>query len=515
MASATPTDKHFDLVVIGGGSGGSGCSRRAAGYGKKVCIIERGHYLDENGVRQGGGVGGTCVNVGCVPKKMMFIAAGPREMMSGHGAVAPSFGYENIGEMTFNWGVMKSKRDAYVKRLNNAYENNWSKAGITQVNGFAKLSKDAAGKTIVGVTDPKTGATVDCVTADHIVIATGGFPNLPSPLKENGGDLCITSDGFFDLEEQPKKCAVIGAGYIAVEMAGILNALGTETDLFCRGDTVLRRGFDPFIVSTLMAELAKHGPTVQTNRSPLSAKKESDGTLTLTVEYSHGDSKEIQEFKGYDCILVATGRDPATCGIGLEEVGVEVTKKGLITVDKYENTTVPGIYAIGDATITGWELTPVAIAAGRRLADRLFGGEPKARIDYDCIPTVVFSHPPIGVVGMTQEVAEGKYGASNITTKTALFGSMDYAFVEDQYKVKTGVKMVLAGEEEKVVGLHLIGPSADEILQGFGVAIRMGATRADFEQCVAIHPTSAEEIVTMGGWGQKGGRPHLPASLNE
>jgi len=488
MASAETT-KHFDLVVIGGGSGGSGCARRAAGYGKKVCVIERGHYLDEKGVRQGAGIGGTCVNVGCVPKKMMFIAAGPREMLSGEGAVGPSYGYENIGEMTFNWKVMKTKRDAYVKKLNASYESNWNKAGITQINGFAKLSKDGAGKTVVGVSDPQTGAAVDSVTGDHILIATGGFPNLPSPLKENGGDLCITSDGFFDLEEQPKKCAVIGAGYIAVEMAGILNALGTPTDLFCRGDTVLRRGFDPFIVDALMAELAKHGPQVQPNRSPLSVKKEADGTLTLAVERTEGQLKHYEEFKGYDCVMVATGRDPATSGIGLEEVGVELTKKGLITVDEYENTTAAGIVAIGDATTTGWELTPVAIAAGRRLSDRLFGGEPKARIDYDCIPTVVFSHPPIGVVGMTQEVAEQKFGAENVTTKTALFGSMNFAFVEDEHKVKTGVKMVLSGEDEKVVGLHLIGPGADEILQGFGVAIKMGATRADFEQCVAIHPT--------------------------
>jgi len=291
-------------------------------------------------------------------------------------------------------------------------------------------------------------------------------------------------------------------------MAGILNGLGTETKLFCRGDKVLRDEmvFDSDITDALMAEMTKHGPPVATNSDVKEIVKEADGSLTVHL-------KNGSAHPGYDSVLWAIGRTPVTGDLGLDSCSVE-TKGGFIVVDEYEQTTSTGVYALGDATTSGWELTPVAIAAGRRLADRLYGGEPLARMDYADVPTVIFSHPIIGQVGLSEAAAVLKYGADNVTTKKAGFGSMMYAFnVEPEHKVKTTLKLVLEGPEERVVGLHMIGPYSDEMLQGFAIAVKMGATRADFEATVAIHPTIAEEMVTFGGWGQKDGKPRLPKHL--
>jgi len=278
------------------------------------------------------------------------------------------------------------------------------------------------------------------------------------------------------------------------------------------GDTVLRRGFDPFIVDTLMAEMEEHGPTLHKNASPSAISKAADGTLTVEVKV---DGKYTQ-LRGFDCVLMAIGREPIAKTLGLEKAGVATNAAGFITVDEYERTSAPSVLAIGDCTSTGYELTPVAIAAGRRLGDRLYGGEPRARIEYGTIATVVFSHPPIGTIGLTELQAVEEFGAANVTTKQARFASMLYAFNADAGKVKTGLKLVLAGPEERVVGLHAIGPYSDEMLQGFAVAVRMGATRADFEASVAIHPTVAEEMVTFGGWGQdRDSKPVLPPYLRE
>jgi glutathione reductase (NADPH) len=498
----------YDAIVIGGGSGGSGFAKRAVGYGAKVCIIERGVTFDAKGVRTGAGAGGTCVNVGCVPKKIMFMAAAHREMMVGGAATAKGYGFdvpEEAGKV--DWAGLKARRDAYVARLNTNYKGGWEKAGIEVIMGVASFV-DA--KT-VNIKDSEGNNRT--ITGKKVVIACGGVPSFPDI---PGVELAINSDAFFELKEQPKKVAVVGAGYIAVEMAGILQALGSETHLFFRGDTVLRHGFDPFIQENLMEALQKHGPTLHPLSTPAGIKKESDGLLTYST--TEGPEGKPCDYSGFDCVLHAIGRRPVTDQLDLEKAGV-ATEDGYIKVDEYENTNVDGIYAIGDATTTGYELTPVAIAAGRRLGDRLFGGQPKARIAYETIATVVFSHPPIGVIGLTEPQAKKEFGEENIIVKKAKFGSMLYAFNDDESKVKSGLKLVLKLPEERVVGMHIIGPSSDEMMQGFAVAVRMGATRADFEASVAIHPTIGEELVTFGGWGQekKGDAlvPQLPPYLHE
>jgi len=479
--------EEYDLVVIGGGSGGSAMARRSAEYGAKVCVIEQGATRDANGMRTGAGVGGTCVNVGCVPKKLMFMAAQQRESMVGPVSVAKGYGFdvpESAGK--FDWEGVKAKRDAYVTMLNGMYLKNWGKAGIETHTGIASF-EDA---NTVKVTSPEG---VKTLKAKKVLIACGGKPStLPIP----GAEHTISSDGFFDLEHQPKKCAVIGAGYIAVEMAGILHGVGTETHLYFRGETVMRRGFDPFIVKSLMHSLEHHGPHLHKNSTPEKIEKHEDGTMTLTTADGKSES-------GFDCILVATGRTPVTDLLNLEKAGVKTDKGGRIEVDAYENTNVENVFAIGDATTTGYELTPVAIAAGRRLGDRLYNNEPRARIDYKTIATVVFSHPVIGMIGLSEPQAIEEFGAENIVVKEAKFSSMIYAFNDADNKVETCFKVVLQGKDEVVVGLHCIGPLSDELMQGFAIAVRMGATRADFEASVAIHPTIGEEFVTFGGWGQK------------
>jgi len=477
--------KVYDVVVIGGGSGGSAFCKRAAGYGAKVAIVDRGvRYV--NGVREGAGAGGTCVNVGCVPKKLMFNAAAVREGLSKESGVAAGYGYEVPEGVKFDWAGLKGRRDAYVAKLSDGYVSGWKKAGVDVYGGFARFGAVQGEKTKV----IEVGEEV--LEASRVVVAVGG---KPSELDVPGSELAISSDGFFDLEEQPRKVAVVGAGYIAVEMAGILHALGTETHLFFRGDTVLRRGFDPFVVDQLMKAMERHGPVLHSNSTPAAIRR--DGERLKSLELADGSTHS-----GFDVVLVATGRKPLAAGINLPP-GVALDAKGYVVVDEFENTTLKNVYAIGDATTSGYELTPVAIAAGRRLADRLYGGEPRARIDYHDIATVVFSHPPIGTVGLTEPQAVDTFGRDNVKVKQSAFGSMLYAFNDPDRKVQTGLKLVLVGPEEKVVGLHCIGPFSDEMLQGFAVAVRMGATRRDFEASVAIHPTIAEEFVTMSNWGQK------------
>jgi len=506
--------QHFDVVVIGGGSGGSAVTKRAAGYGKKVCIIERGVHW-ENGRRVGAGVGGTCVNVGCVPKKLMFMSASIRENMVGSAELATGLGYPDavsaVGEMRCDWAGLKARRDAYVARLNTIYEGGWQKLGAEVVTGKASLQSSGSSAPPSVLVEHNDGTTTT-VTADHVVVAVGGEPTVP---QIPGAELGISSDGFFELPEQPKKCAVFGAGYIAVEMAGILNAMGTKTDLFCRGDKVLRNDmvFDSDITNTLMNEMAIHGPHIQTGANVQQLIKEADGSTT--VELTDGS-----KHPGYDCVMWAIGRHPVTSGLGLEECGASM-ERGFVSVDPYENVLdaqgkpVSHLYALGDCTTTGWELTPVAIAAGRRLADRLFADEPRARFIYQDIPTVIFSHPPIGTIGFTEAAAKEEFGADQIECRKSTFGSMLYAFnTEEDHKVKTTLKLVLKGEDQQVVGLHLIGPYSDEMLQGFSIAVKMGATLRDFESVCAIHPTIGEEMVTFGGWGQKDGKPQLPPQLD-
>lgn len=494
----------YDAIVIGGGSGGSAFSKRAAGYGAKVALIERGAQWDTaKRKRLSAGPGGTCVNVGCVPKKLMFMAAAHREMMVGPAATAQGYGVNvPAGAGSIDWKGLKERRDKYVAKLNTGYTAGWKKEGVEVIEGIGTFVDS---ETVAVQCNDGSSRTLK---GKHILIACGGLPSEPDI---PGVEHAINSDGFFELEEQPKKVAVVGAGYIAVEMAGILHAMGSETHLFFRGDTVLRRGFDPFLVETLMEAMEHHGPILHRNSTPASITKQENGLLTYTAtEGPMGEQKSISDF---DCILLAIGRKPVTDQIGLQNTSVALNKSGHIVVDKFENTNVPGIYAIGDITSTGFELTPVAIAAGRRLADRLFLGEDRARIAYEMIATVVFSHPPIGCIGLTEPQAKAEFGEENVRVKQSRFNSMLYAFNDDDKKVKTGLKLVLKLPEEKVVGLHCIGPYSDEMMQGFAVAVRMGATRADFEASVAIHPTIAEEFVTFGGWGQDKSGEKVKAQL--
>jgi glutathione reductase (NADPH) len=322
----------------------------------------------------------------------------------------------------------------------------------------------------------------ETITADRILIATGGRPSHPGiPGAEYG----IDSDGFFALPALPERVAVVGAGYIAVEIAGVVNALGSETHLFVRKHAPLRT-FDPLIVETLLEVINTEGPTLHTQAIPKAVEKNADGSLTLHLE--DGRSETV------DCLIWAIGREPATDSFNLAATGVKTNAKGYIEVDKFQNTSVAGIYAVGDNT-GAVELTPVAVAAGRRLSERLFNNKPDEHLDYSNIPTVVFSHPPIGTVGLTEPQAREQYGDDNVKVYKSSFTAMYTAVTSHRQPCR--MKLVCAGPDEKIVGIHGIGYGMDEMLQGFAVALKMGATKKDFDNTVAIHPTGSEEFVTM------------------
>uniref|UniRef100_A0AC11CMI8 Uncharacterized protein n=1 Tax=Ovis aries TaxID=9940 RepID=A0AC11CMI8_SHEEP len=375
----------YDYLVIGGGSGGLASARRAAELGARAAVVER-HKL-----------GGTCVNVGCVPKKVMWNTAVHSEFMHDH----VDYGFQSC-ESKFNWRIIKEKRDAYVSRLNTIYQNNLTKSHIDIIHGHAAFTCDP---------QPTVEVNGKKYTAPHILIATGGVPSVPQESQIPGASLGITSDGFFQLEELPRRSVIVGAGYIAVEIAGILSALGSKTSIMIRHDK-----------------------------------------------------------------------------------GIQTDDKGHIIVDEFQNTNVKGVYAVGDVCGKAL-LTPVAIAAGRKLAHRLFECKEDSKLDYDNIPTVVFSHPPIGTVGLTEDEAIYKYGKENVKTYSTTFTPMYHAVTKR--KTKCVMKMVCANKEEKVVGIHMQGIGCDEMLQGFAVAVKMGATKSDFDNTVAIHPTSSEELVTL------------------
>ena len=489
VSTATPAAaEHFDFLVIGGGSGGVASARRAAMYGKKVALVERGPSWNENGQRDGAGYGGTCVNVGCVPKKLMYTAAAHIE--SAH--EAGGYGVVHAGEPKVDWAALVAKRNAYIERLNSIYAKNLDNANIERVVGKA---------TFVGPRE--VVAAGRSLSADHVLIAVGGTPTM---LDFPGAEHCISSDGFFELEAQPAKALVVGAGYIAVELAGILNALGTATTLACRGEGVLRRGFDPMVQEVLNAELPRSGVDLRARAEVRSVSKSVDGTLAATL--STGET-----VSGLDCVLLAVGRHPVTAPLDLGCTGATVQPDGRVRVDEKQWTGVPGLYCLGDASSSGHELTPVAIAAGRRLADRLFGGMADAKLEYECIPSVVFSHPPIGTVGLTEPDARARYGDAAVRCYTSKFKPMHYALCEEDVKKPMGMKLVCVGPEERVVGLHVIGIFADEMLQGFAVALKMGATKADFDNSVAIHPTASEEFVTMAPWGARPADDGGPAAI--
>jgi glutathione reductase (NADPH) len=399
---------------------------------------------------------------------------------------AGHFGF-SIPAVDFDWGNLKRSRDRYIERLNVIYDNGLKKLNIQQIHDQGYASFGADGKSVV-----VGGKTY---TADHVVIACGGRPR---PLNIPGGEHALDSDGFFNLETQPKKVAVIGAGYIAVELAGVFNGLGTDTSLFVRGDTALRN-FDTMVATHLDKTMKHDGITVGSKCTPKAITKEANGTFT--IEFANGTKQG-----GFEHVINATGRDPVTDKLNLSGTGVELTPSGHIKVDDYQNTTSKGIYCLGDASDKNVDLTPMAIAAGRKLGDRLFGGPQYAesKADYDLVPTVVFSHPPIGTIGLTEAQAVEKHGASNLKIYTSGFVNLLYG---PWYNGEVGekpiskYKLITLLPEERVIGLHLIGDSSDEVLQGFGVAMKMGATKADFDSCVAIHPTAGEELVTLPKWG--------------
>lgn len=447
--------KHYDYLAIGGGSGGIASINRAAMYGQKCALIEA-KYL-----------GGTCVNVGCVPKKVMWHAAQIAEAIHLYG---PDYGFDTTVN-AFNWDVLVKNRSAYIDRIHQSYNNVLGKNKVDVIHGFARFV-DAHTVEVNGET----------ITADHIVIATGGRPTRP---LIPGAEYGIDSDGFFALDGLPKRTAIVGAGYIAVEIAGVVNALGSETHLFVRKHAPLR-SFDPLIFTTLVEVMKAEGPMLHTESAPQSVGKNADGSLTLHL--TNGESYTV------DCLIWAIGREPATDNLNIEAAGVSKDERGFIKVDKYQNTNVPGVYAVGDNT-GAVELTPVAVAAGRRLSERLFNNKPEEHLDYTNIPTVVFSHPPIGTVGLTEPQAREKFGDDQVKVYTSSFTAMYTAVT--QHRQPCRMKLVCVGPEEKIVGIHGIGFGMDEMLQGFAVAVKMGATKRDFDNTVAIHPTASEEFVTM------------------
>lgn len=462
-------------------------ARRAAKHGAKTLLIESKQ------------MGGTCVNVGCVPKKIMWMASN----MASHIREARDYGFTNVDPEladSFDWTSFKHKRDAYIKRLNGIYERNLTKEGVQYVYGTASF-KDAhtVEVTMTGVGEGESSGPVGekrLYTADHILIATGGHPNIPKDVE--GADLGITSDGFFELEKQPKTVGIVGAGYIGIEFAGMFNGLGSETHLFIRGDTVLRK-FDPIIQNTVTDTYVKHGIHVHKEYKHAGAiTKLENGKIRMPfTDLEHPN--EIQ-YAEVDELIWTVGRGPLVYHINLDTAGIKTDKKGEINVDEFQNTNVPNIYSLGDVADNGAELTPVAIAAGRKLSNRLFGGPQfkEDKLDYTNVPSVVFSHPEAGTIGLTEPEARKKYGDDNIKIYQSKFTSMYYFCMHDEsLKEPTVYKIICAGPEEKVVGLHLVGDDSAEILQGFGAAVKMGATKKDFDNVVAIHPTSAEEIVTM------------------
>jgi glutathione reductase (NADPH) len=446
-------EQHYDLITIGAGSGGLAAAEQAAGYGKKVAVID------------GGAIGGTCVNNGCVPKKVMWYAAQLAHAVDD----ASDFGIPAARGDT-DWARLLNARQQYIANINQYWNDYVDDSGIDYITGYARFID--AGTVVVNE---------QRYTADHIVIATGSQPIVP-PLP--GADLGITSDGFFELSELPRKVAVIGGGYIGVELSGMLHTLGSDVSLFAMEDRLLTQ-FDAMISEELKTQMQTQGIAVYTAFQVNSLKATASGVAVHSVDQ--------RQLDGFDTVIWAVGRSPNTRRLDLASAGVAMQPSGLIPVDDDGNTNISGIHAVGDVTGNA-ALTPVAIAAGRTLAGRLFNNKEYSRVSYENIPTVVFAHPPIASIGLSESEARQRY-ANNVTVYTSHFTPMRYALSEQG--ASTAMKLVCAGNNEKVVGIHMIGDGVDEMLQGFAVAVNMGATKADFDRTIAIHPSSAEELVTM------------------
>lgn len=447
--------RHFDYLAIGAGSGGIASANRAAQRGAKAAVIEAK------------AVGGTCVNVGCVPKKVMWYGAHIAEALK----YSSAYGFD-LQQNGFDWATLVRNREAYIERIHGGYQRGFAAHGVTYIEGFARFI-DAHTVEVNG----------ERIHANHITVASGAksrWPELP------GAEYGIDSDGFFALTEQPRKAAVVGAGYIAVEIAGVLHALGSDTHLLIRGDRPLR-GFDHDITTMLLQRMEHDRLPLHRHFVPSAVIKQADGLLTITA----ADGQQLTDI---DCLIWAIGRDPNSSELNLAAAGVATDEFGHIVVDAWQNTNVPGIYAVGDVTGAA-QLTPVAIKAGRLLAERLFNpAMSDAKMDFRHIPTIVFSHPPIATIGLTEAEARELHGDA-VKIYRSQFAAMYNAITP--HRALTTVKLVCWGDAEKIIGLHGIGEGMDEILQGFAVAIRMGATKADFDATIALHPTSAEEFVTL------------------
>ena len=446
--------REYDIIAIGGGSGGIATMNRAGEHGAKAAVIEEKK------------LGGTCVNVGCVPKKIMWYGAQIAESFHHYG---PDYGFTS-SNVQFDFAKLRQNREAYIDRARSSYDGSFKRNGVDLIEGRAHF-----------VDSHTVSVNGELIRAKHIVIATGARPSIPTiPGAELGG----SSDDVFAWEQLPESVAILGAGYIAVELAGVLHTLGVQTDLFVRRDRPLR-GFDSYIVEGLVNEMEKTGLPLHTHKVPVKLEETEQG---ITIHFEDGSSHTASQ------VIWATGRRPNVDGLELEKAGVTLNQRGFIQVDEYQNTVVDGIYALGDVTGEK-ELTPVAIKAGRTLSERLFNGKTSAKMDYTTIPTVVFSHPAIGTVGLTEDQAIKEYGQEHIKVYKSSFASM-YSAVTN-HRQESRFKLITAGADEKVVGLHGLGYGVDEMIQGFAVAIKMGATKADFDATVAIHPTASEEFVTM------------------
>ncbi|OBY85902.1 glutathione-disulfide reductase [Delftia sp. JD2] len=448
--------KDFDLFVIGGGSGGVRAARIAAQHGARVAIAESANF------------GGTCVNRGCVPKKLMVYASRYADQFTSGAA----YGWTLPGQPEFQWGRLIGHKDVEIQRLEGLYERNLQGSGVETLSEHAE---------IVGPHTVKLHSSNRLATANTILVATGGRPDVPA---FPGNELAITSDQLFHLSEQPKRVLIVGGGYIAVEFAGIFAGLGSQVTQYVRGPSLLR-GFDEDLASLLSEHLARRNVRIQHGQEVRRIELQAGG---LKVTASNGEMLEV------DAVVLCTGRRPKTEGLGLDSVGMETSADGAIMVDPFGRTSVESIYAIGDVT-NRMNLTPVAIREGHALADRLYGGLDVPPLNYDLVPTAVFTTPEIGVVGLTEKAAREKY--PELRVLKSKFRAMGPAFAGSQDQVF--IKVLVDGPTDRVVGIHLLGDGVAEMVQLVGVALTANAKWSDFRNTVALHPTVAEEIVTLRG----------------
>ena len=442
----------FDLFVIGAGSGGVRAARFAASFGAKVAVAES-RYL-----------GGTCVNVGCVPKKLLVYGAHFAEAFG----QAEGFGWQ-LGEANFDWATLIGNKNREIQRLNGIYRNLLVNSGVTLLEGHARL-----------LDGHRVEVNGQVISARHILLATGGWPQKPDI---PGAEHAITSNEAFFLEQLPKRVLVVGGGYIAVEFASIFHGLGAKTSLVYRGDLFLR-GFDGAVRTHLQEELSKSGMDLQFNSDIVRIDKQADGSLLATLQ----DGRVLAA----DAVFYATGRRPMLDNLGLEHTQVRLDKRGYVQVDELYQTGEPSILAIGDM-IGRVQLTPVALAEGMAVARRLFKPEQYRAVDYQLIPTAVFSLPNIGTVGLSEEQATAE--GFNVQVFESRFRPMQMSLGSSQQK--TLMKLVVDADTDRVLGCHMVGPDAGEIVQGMAVALKAGATKQIFDETLGIHPTAAEEFVTM------------------